>query len=105
MSKAAAWKATERAVARWVGGKRTGHLGGQDVDAGWLSVECKHKREMPKWIQKALVQSRRLAKPEQLAVVVIHGHGTPHSEDLVVIQMSDFVEWFGGGHDTPCDVA
>jgi hypothetical protein len=54
MSKYRPFKATEREIAKRLGGERTGHLGGADVVTGWLSVECKHRKTLPKWLKDAL---------------------------------------------------
>jgi hypothetical protein len=92
------WKAAERAVARLLGGRRTplsGAAGGADVDAGWCSVEVKSRKRLPQWLTGALIQARRAARPGQLAVVVLHELGRQHREDLVVLTLSDFVDWFG----------
>lgn len=105
MSKYRSFKGTERAMARRLGGKRTGHLGGQDVDAGWLSAECKHRKQIPTWLTDALTQARRHAQPEQLPIVILHQHGARHDDNLVVLRLADFQEWFGDdepGIDSGC---
>lgn len=95
MSKYRSFKSTERAMARRLGGTRTGHLGGQDVDAGWLSAEVKHRKQLPAWLVDAISQARRHAAAEQLPVVILHQHGSRHDENLVVLRMKDFQDWFG----------
>ena len=103
MSKYRSFKGTERAVARRLAGKRKGHLGGQDVDAGWLSAECKHRATLPAWLVAALAQSRRHAQPEQLPIVVLHEHGGRHDDNLVVMRLADFQEWFGDNVEPASD--
>jgi len=101
MSRYRPFKGTERAVAAALGGKRTGHLGGADVDAGWLSVEVKHRASIPAWLVGAMEQAERNAGVDadgvtrQLPIVVIHQHGGRHVDDLVVLRLGDFTEWFG----------
>ena len=75
MSTYKAFKGTERRVARVLGGRRVGHLGGTDVTAAWLAVECKHRKRLPAWLKSALSQARRNAEADQLAVCVLHEHG------------------------------
>jgi hypothetical protein len=92
------WKAAERAVARLLGGHRTpcsGAAGGADVDAGWCSVEVKHRRKLPVWLEGALLQAERSARDGQLAVVVLHEHGRRYAHSLVVLRLGAFVDWFG----------
>ncbi|MEZ4865335.1 MAG: hypothetical protein R3C14_28760 [Caldilineaceae bacterium] len=99
MSKYRSFKGTERTMARRLGGKRTGHLGGQDVDAGWLSVEVKHRKALPTWLLDAISQARRHAGADQLAVVILHQHGSRHDDNLVVLRLADFETWFGNADE------
>ena len=100
------WKATERKVARIFGGERvpvTGRSRGDvpDIRHRWLSVEVKTRRALPLWLRDALAQARAAATPQQLAVVILHQRGLRHGEDLVVLRLADWVEWFGGDHMPP----
>jgi hypothetical protein len=95
MSKHRAFKGTERAVAKILGGKRLGHLGGVDVKTRWVSVEVKHRQSLPAWLTDAMAQTKRHAEPEQLPIVVLHVEGQRHSENMVVMRLSDFQAWFG----------
>lgn len=98
MAKTTTWKHTERRVAKALGGQRVGNRGTntEDVSHDWLSVECKHRKEIPAWIKLAMWQARTNAAADKLPVVVLHEAGQRHSENLVVIRMADFQEWFGG---------
>jgi hypothetical protein len=87
----------ERAIAQRLGGERIGHLGGADIDAGWLSVEVKTRRTLPQWIRDAIAQTKRNGGVEQLSVVILHQQGQRHNGDLVVMTLADFECWFGGG--------
>ena len=39
---------------------------------------------------------RRQARSDQLGVVALHEHGSRGDDDLVVMALGDFVEWFVG---------
>ncbi len=84
------FKATERAIARIVGGQRTGHLGGADVQTAGLCVEVKHRAAMPAWLRAAVAQAERNATAEQLPVAVLREHGGRHDTDLVVMTLATF---------------
>ena len=96
MSANRSFKTTERAIARRLGGKRLGHLGGADVTTDWLCVECKHRQSIPAWLVDAIAQAKRNATADQLPVAIIHQHGAHHADDLVVLTFAHFQEWFGG---------
>ena len=90
------WKQTERAVARRLNGRRQGATGKAtaDVVSGWLSVEVKHRKRLPEWLKTALDQARTGAG-ERLPIVVLHEAGLRHADDLVLMRLADFQEWFG----------
>lgn len=95
-----AWKATEREVARHLGGKRVPITGRQrgdvpDVAHDVYSLEIKHRKVIPAWIENAMAQARAAARPGQLPLAIIHQHGRRHADNLVVLRMSDFIEWYG----------
>ncbi len=102
----ALWKKTERRVAAIFGGKRipiTGRQRGDvpDVAHPWLSIEVKTRRALPAWLREAMAQAVAAAQPDQLPVVVLHEVGDRHADDLVLLRLSDFKAWFGGG-DRQC---
>ncbi len=99
-----AWKRTEREIAGILGGRRvpvTGRARGDvpDVAHRWLSVEIKSRKLIPAWLKEAVSQARAAATPHQLPVAILHQRGLRHSEDLVVLRLADWVEWFGNMHD------
>ena len=93
-----AWKSTERAVARILEGQRAGPRGAHpDVEHAWLAPEVKHRAKTPAWLQDAVAQSvRNSPGADHLPLVVLHESGQRHSEDLVIMRLADFVDWFGG---------
>lgn len=96
MSKNAAWKQTERAIAKRLGGRRTGPTGrsGPDILTDWLAVEVKYRRKLPQWLTDAVEQAQT-GTDDRLAVVILHQAGSRHADDLIVLRLADFEEWFG----------
>jgi len=100
------WKRTERRIAARLNGQRvpvTGRARGDapDVAHDWLAIEVKHRRRLPAWLHHALAQAQACARDGQLAVVVLHEHGQHHADDLVVLRLSDFADWFGDLRPAP----
>jgi len=94
------WKRTERRTAAILGGKRVPITGRQrgdspDVAHPWLSVECKHRKRLPAWILDAMDQARAAARLDQLPVAILHESGRRHDDNLVLVRLGDFREWFG----------
>ena len=90
------WKQTERAIAARLNGRRQGATGrtGADVVNDWLAVEVKHRKRLPQWLKDALTQARTGAG-ERLPLVVLHESGQRHADDLVLLRLRDFEDWFG----------
>jgi len=97
MGKGAGWKQTERRVAAALGGVRTGNRGTAtaDIEHDWLAVEIKHTSRPPQRVEAALIQAERAASDGQLPVAIIHTTGKRGSDDLLVMRLGDFAEWFG----------
>ncbi len=89
--------AAERAVANYLGVERIAGSGKRDLDGDWLAVEIKERQAPVKWLLALVQQAVRLAKPGQLPIGVIHFLGMYHDDDLVVMRLADFRDWFGGG--------
>ena len=94
------WKATERKVAAILGGERVPVSGRQrgsapDVSHSWLSIEVKDRKKLPEWILDAMSQAVASQKPGQLPIVVLHQAGMEHSNNLVVVRLGDWQEFFG----------
>lgn len=91
--------AVERAVAKRLDGERVGHLGGEDVSTSAFSVECKERASLPIWLTDAMAQAVRHCPEGKLPMVVLHALGARHDNDLVVIRLRDFEDWFGRADD------
>lgn len=96
-----AWKKTERMIASRLKGRRVPVTGRQrgdapDVAHDWLSIECKHRQEIPHWLREALAQATASAAgTDKLPVAIIHESGKRHDSDLVVMTLAQFESWFG----------
>ena len=66
-----------------------------DIDAGHLSIEVKHRDKLPKWIKDAVVQAIRNAGVSQLPIVILHESGQRHDNDIVMMRLKDYEEWYG----------
>ncbi len=56
--------------------------------------KCDRQR-LPSWLQAAMAQARANAPAGRLPVVILHKLGQRHDDDLVVLRLADFEEWFG----------
>lgn len=94
------WKAAERSVAEVLGGKRNpinGRGDEADVEHDWLAIEVKN-RPLPKWITEGHLQAikARLASgKDKLPVVILKPPRTNAMDSYVLIQVSDFIAYFG----------
>jgi hypothetical protein len=92
------YKHHERKTAGLLGGKRNIDSKGAaaaDVVHPAFAVECKTRKDVPQWLLAAMQQARRVAMAGQLPIVVLHPHGGLYADDLVIVRLSDFVDWFG----------
>ena len=95
------WKATERHVAGLIGGKRVpvsgrGRGDSPDIAHPWLSIEVKHRRALPQWLDEALDQAAAASGGgERLPVAILHEAGERHGRDVVLVRLADFRAWFG----------
>lgn len=97
MPRTTTWKKHERRVAAKLNGQRVGNSGRntEDVSHTWLSIECKSRKSLPAWLKTAMTQARTNADEGKLPIVVLHELNKQSANDLVVIRMADFQEWFG----------
>ena len=92
------WKATERRIARILGGEVTERIGrrGVDVQSDWLAIEIKTRKALPGWIKDAVAYARAQAGDGKLGIAVLHELRS--RDDLVVLSIHDFKAWFGEFH-------
>jgi hypothetical protein len=94
------WKAVERRIAKLFGTERIGAKNGNcqpDFINEWLvgEVVC---HAVPKWVRdehRQALDRAAMFVNEKLPILVIHEKGEDASTDLVVLRLSDFVDWFG----------
>jgi len=86
-------KRTEAAIAKQIGGKRLGLLGGDDVQAGPWSIEVKDRM---RFIGSSfMAQAIKNCPPCKTPLVIVHETGQRHGGDLVMMRLADWVDWFG----------
>lgn len=82
-------KGSECAVAKALGGKRVGTMGGEDIhlDGPW-SVEVKSRAAFvaADWMDQAV----RNAPTGKTPLVVVHVRGKRHDKDLVIVRLADW---------------
>lgn len=87
-------KRTEAAIAKRLGGKRLGILGNDDVQAGLFSIEVKDR---VKFVGTGfMAQAVRNCPEGRTPLVIVHTTGTRHEGDLVMMRMTDWIDWHGG---------
>jgi hypothetical protein len=67
-----------------------------DVAHPWPSIECKHRRKLPVWLEHVMRQAEASARSGQLPAAVLHESQRRHVNDLVVVRLGDWLDWFGG---------
>ena len=66
-----------------------------DVETNAYSVEVKSRKRLPAWLEDAVCQAEANASDGKLAIVVLHQVGRRHDNDLVVVRLKDFEDFFG----------
>lgn len=98
------WKQVERRVAELLGGERVPITGrqGSDILHPWLAVEVKERKNFPRYVRKWLNQAcigaivgQKQDGEDRLPIVVWHEKDTTHANDVVMMYLGDFIDWFG----------
>ncbi len=87
-------KNTELAIAKELGAKRN-HFEREDLSHPILSVEVKHRKELPRFLVQCMAQAKAAAPVTKIPCVVLHGHGKSHLDDLVVMRLGDLKDIVG----------
>lgn len=91
MSKA--WKDTERRIAKRLNGDRipvSDKRSDSDVLAPYLTVEVKHRKQIPNWIAHAIAQATAAATDDRLPIAILHESGKRGDNDTVFMSMTTF---------------
>ena len=91
------WKAIEGLLCRIFGGSRVGAVGDEGCDCkdtAPFAIQVKHGKQIPKGIQKFMAQTVRDAPKGTLPTLLMHAHGAPIEETLVVFRLGDFRGWY-----------
>lgn len=96
------FKAVERKIAELLGGQRVpinGRTRGSapDIAHSWLSPEVKSYDQRPPSIHEAMAQAEASSRGAQLPVSVFHRNGDRYGQAVLMMRLSDFLDWFGGG--------
>lgn len=95
------WKAVERRIAKLFGTERIGAKNGNcqpDFVNDWLvgEVVC---HDLPQWVwteySQATLRAHELRDKTRLPILVIHEKNGLVEDDVVMLRLNDFVEWFG----------
>jgi len=90
-----AWRLAEMDVAEYLGGEANPSPWGVDVFAGECDVEVKAWNRIPAWFLDSMSDAEaNCERPDQLAIVVLHGNGMRHDDDLVVMRLREFRDRF-----------
>lgn len=97
MPRGRAWKDHEKRTAAILNGTRTSqpYANLPDVTGEWVVAECKEREQLPQWLEDALLQAEGHARDGQLPIVVLHQKRRHQKNDVVLLRMSYFEEWFG----------
>ena len=83
----------EKELAERFQGLRQGLYGGEDVAAGPWSIEAKTRKKFTG--QAMMEQAIRNCPEGKCPIVVLHIIAQRHSEDIVMMRLGDFEDWWG----------
>jgi len=86
------WKDHERRIAQRLGGERiavSDRRSSTDVLHPLLSVECKHRKSLPRLLHDAMGQARA-AHPEKIGTIILHELNKNSDDDYVCVRLVDF---------------
>jgi len=80
-------------LANRLGGKSVGTIEHQDIEHPIWSIEAKKRKAFlgKKFMQQAV----KNAPEDKTPIVIVHVTGDSHDDDLVMMRLKDFEEWYG----------
>lgn len=93
MSPNEAWKSAERVICRYLGCERQRQDGTSSADCycpdGKISVQVKHRENLPQWLLDMVVQTLGQAHSSQFPLLVLHPKGESHENSLVILRLKE----------------
>jgi hypothetical protein len=103
------WKASERAIAKAIGGRRIPVTGidrdGADVETARFCIQAKLRKAIPTYLLRWLTGIVSTATPKgKIGILVLRRPRMRHDDALVVLSMTDFLRLVreprpDGGHN------
>ena len=90
----------QRTVARLVGARDIGTLGGIDLDGGWFWGEVKNTHGLPEWFKKGMQQLAMTRNRPAYLFVQLSRQGVP-SQVYVIETLAQWIETRGTGSELP----
>ena len=81
-------KATERNIAKRVGGVRVGLLGNEDINHPEFSIEVKDRKKFTG--VKYLEQAERNCPDGKIPIAIVHVTRQCHGRDVVLVRLNDW---------------
>ena len=88
---------TQRMIARLVGAKDIGTLGGIDLDGGWFIGEVKSTHGLPEWLKKGMEQLAATQDNKLRYLFVRNVRQGVRSEVFVIETLDQWLESRGSG--------
>ena len=100
MKRSTCWKNAEKKVAEYLGGERVtrgADFGKSDCDVRHpvFAIEVKERKLVSQFLIDVVKQADKYNNGRQLSIGVLHEKGERHDNDLVLVRLSDFRDWFG----------
>jgi len=98
------WKNSERKVAEYLGGERVSrgdNFGESDTDVRHkaFSIEVKERKKVSQFLIDIVKQADQYNDGSKLSIGVLHEKGKRHDNDLVLVRLKDFADYYGNVRD------
>ena len=80
-------------IAKRIGGKSVGTIEGQDIEHSIFSIETKHRKSFVG--NKFMEQAVKNCPEGKVPLVVVHELNQRFNKSLVMLRMSDWLDWYG----------